>query len=64
MRLNEVIAPFQSTRAYNQKKEQLLGEGITHIEDAEVTEFINTVANLSCNDRDWETEQLPRSVSF
>ncbi len=29
------------------RREQIFGEGITHIEDAEVTEFISTVENLA-----------------
>ena len=47
MKFNEVFKPYQSNRFYRKKKEEFLGEGITHIEDAEVKEFINTVANLS-----------------
>jgi len=48
MRIDEVFAPtIRSKKSYSQAREELLGEGITHIEDAEVKEFINTVENLS-----------------
>jgi hypothetical protein len=47
MKLTEVLSSNSQSSIFKKRKETLLGEGITHIEDADVEEFIHTVENLA-----------------
>jgi len=47
MKLNEVLNPVRKSQEYSIRKEDILSEGITHIEDASMEEFLHTVENLA-----------------